>query len=740
MALLVFVGGGCWGGGSPEPSPLPTIEASPPPPDVPLDLDVADKLLHDGDIEGAIAVYNAVAESVEGPERQRALRSLGAVLYGEGRFAESGSALTSLLDMVQTPEERGRALLLLGTVQRQLGDTKAASEALGEYIELGGAATAHAHLKLGLTLAGEGDTGGAIEELELALAEEPAPAQETEGLFALGRAQEAAKLFDEALATRERLADEAATPFERGEALWELLTQASLTDELQLAQETLVRLVQEYPWHPRALEALNLTPYTAAPVPTSLERGLVFFEHGLDAQAVAALETSIQEDTSAESQGTAYLKLALLSERTDDNDTALERYDAALSALAGAAAPELVGEVTWEQALLLEALGRTEEAIAAYASLADVAPSASLAPESLFRAGFLRFQQGLAADATALWSRYLELATGEDVARARFWLAKGAIAVGDTASADAHLAAAAAAEPWDYYSMRAAALVAGEALLGLDEAAPEAPEPDWAAVEEWLATWAGPEDDVARQAFEEGVPLRRGRELLSAGLADEARDQFDDLRNDVAAEPWLMYRLVRVLDEESQTEAAARTAARLIEGHPDASRELLRIAYPSDYLDLATAEADSNGFPPLLMLALIRQESYFRPDAESVAGALGLTQVIPTTAEEIAGQLGEEGFVNSDLFRPLVSLRFGGHYLGKQLEFLGGDVSAALAAYNGGPGNAQRWQEAAAGDPDVFLEAITLSETRAYVELVLEHYARYRYAYGLTDTASLPLG
>ncbi|MEX0799680.1 MAG: lytic transglycosylase domain-containing protein [Dehalococcoidia bacterium] len=739
MALLL-VAGGCWGGGSSDPSPLPTIEASPPPPDVPLDLDVADKLLHDGAVDGAIAVYNAVAESVEGPERQRALSSLGAVLYDEGRFAESGTAVTTLLDTVQTPEERGRALLLLGTVQRQLGDTGAAREVLGEYIELGGAATAQAHLQLGLTLAGEGDTGGAIEELELALAEAPPPAQATEALFALGRAQETAERFDEALATRQRLADEGATPFERGEALWELLTQAGRTDEAQVAQDTLVRLVQEYPWHPRSLEALNLTPYAAAPVPTSLERGLVFFEHGLDAQAASAFETSIQEDASAASEGTAYLKLALLSERADENDMALERYDAALAALAGAAAPELIGEVTWEQALLLEALGRTEEAIAAYASLADVAPAASLAPESLFRAGFLRYQQGLAADASVLWTRYLELATGEDVARARFWLAKAAIAAGDTASADAHLAAAAAAEPWDYYTLRAAALVAGEAPLALDESAPEVAEADWTAVEEWLTAWAGPEDDVARQAFEEGVPLRRGLELLGAGLADEAQDQFDGLRNDDAAEPWLMYRLTRALVDESQTEAAARTAARLIEDHPDAPRELLRVAYPSDYLDLATAEAAPNRFPPLLMLALIRQESYFRPDAESSAGALGLTQVIPTTAEEIAGQLGEEGFVNSDLFRPLVSLRFGGHYLGRQLEFLAGDVSAALAAYNGGPGNAQRWQEAAAGDPDVFLEAITLSETRAYVELVLEHYARYRYAYGLTETASLALG
>jgi soluble lytic murein transglycosylase len=152
-----------------------------------------------------------------------------------------------------------------------------------------------------------------------------------------------------------------------------------------------------------------------------------------------------------------------------------------------------------------------------------------------------------------------------------------------------------------------------------------------------------------------------------------------------------------------------------------------------------TPQAEANGFPPLLLLALIRQESFFRPDAESVASALGLTQVIPATAEEIAGQLKEEDFTFGNLVRPKVSLRFGAHYLGAQLELFEGDVPAALAAYNGGPGNSLRWREAAPADADLFLEVINLSETRSYVELVLEHYAHYRYAYGLADGPSLAL-
>jgi soluble lytic murein transglycosylase len=111
--------------------------------------------------------------------------------------------------------------------------------------------------------------------------------------------------------------------------------------------------------------------------------------------------------------------------------------------------------------------------------------------------------------------------------------------------------------------------------------------------------------------------------------------------------------------------------------------------------------------------------------------------VIPDTADFIADQLGEDDFTLLDLFRPNVSLRFGAYYFGAQMEAFGGNARAALAAYNGGPGNAGAWLETAGGDPDLFVETITFPETRAYVELVLENYALYRYAWGETSRPAL---
>ena len=674
-----------------------------------------------------------MANSSEGAVWRRAVQSAAHAYYQRGQFEDAAASIAALLDADLPAQDRMRALLLQGAALQQTGRTDSAREPLRDYIEGGGTAIAHARLKLAATLSADGDDAAAIEELELALTEELPPPQETEALFALARNQEAAGSEADAIATWERASEDAATPTDRGEALWLLATLARRIGDDQSAQEALVTLTRDYPRHPRALESLAQLQLAAA------ERGVVLFNHGLNERASETFRASLDEDPTAAGQATGHYYLALLAERADEPDEALEEYDAALAALEGQEEHRLFGEAAWERALLLEALGRRDEAATAYAGLAESSPGSQRAPEALFRAGFLRFRASLTAEATFHWTRYLETADAADAARARFWLAKAAIAIGDTASTNLHLSEAAKAAPRGYFSLRATALLEDQPPLSLAEPVPETPAPDWAAVETWLASWAGPEDPRARRGLTSGLPWQRGLELLRAGLRDEARDQFAALLNDVAGQPWLLYRLARALGDQGEVTVAARAATRLVADRAEAPPDILRLAYPSTYQDLATAEAEANGFPPLLLLALIRQESFFDPDAESPAGALGLTQVIPTTADEIAGQLDVTDFTYADLLRPNVSLRFGSHYLGSQLELFEGDLPAALAAYNGGPGNSLRWQEAAPGDPDVFLESIDLSETRAYVQLVLEHYAHYRYAYGLAEGPTLPL-
>ena len=127
---------------------------------------------------------------------------------------------------------------------------------------------------------------------------------------------------------------------------------------------------------------------------------------------------------------------------------------------------------------------------------------------------------------------------------------------------------------------------------------------------------------------------------------------------------------------------------------------------------------------------MIRQESLFEGFVQSSAGARGLMQIMPATGESVASSLGwPENFTAEDLYRPVISIRLGTHYLAQQESAFDGDLYAALAAYNGGPGFAQAWKDLAGGDPDLFLETIRISESRDYVMRIYELYTIYRRIY-----------
>jgi len=163
----------------------------------------------------------------------------------------------------------------------------------------------------------------------------------------------------------------------------------------------------------------------------------------------------------------------------------------------------------------------------------------------------------------------------------------------------------------------------------------------------------------------------------------------------------------------------------------DAPRFLARMRYPVYYQELVLESAQQYGFDPLVMFALIRQESLYNASAVSSANALGLTQVIPSTGQYIASQLNVGDFQSSALLRPNVSVTFGSYYLDEQLNLFDGFVPAALAAYNGGPGNSLDWLALSGRDTDAFVTAITFDETRSYVQRIYSHYTIYRELYGI---------
>jgi len=395
---------------------------------------------------------------------------------------------------------------------------------------------------------------------------------------------------------------------------------------------------------------------------------------------------------------------------------------------------ELAEEALWRAAHLLEEDGRYGEAASAYLELWKGRPQGKRAADALFRAGLCRYRRGDYEGAAEAWGKLLRGAP-ELRSQALFWLGKALLRLGRTEEAHARFEEA-AVERIGYYALRAAEKIGfgerkGMAAFSFDEAAKREE------AEDWLATWLDLSGEGLRspaQAIEKDPRFQRGRELLNLGLREEALAEIEALRKDAADDPLALYQLALSLRDLGLYRPSIACAVRLTQLSPvgsvrEAPRFLQRLAYPLYFADLVVAEARAHGLDPLLLFALVRQESMFDGWATSHADARGLTQIIPSTGEWIARKLSWRGYRAHHLYRPYLNARFGAWYLARQLEDFGGDLFAALAAYNGGPANAARWLERAAGDDDLFVEVISLPETQLYVKKVYEHYAMYRALY-----------
>jgi len=152
-------------------------------------------------------------------------------------------------------------------------------------------------------------------------------------------------------------------------------------------------------------------------------------------------------------------------------------------------------------------------------------------------------------------------------------------------------------------------------------------------------------------------------------------------------------------------------------------KTLKELTLPLRHEDVIRQQAAEKGVDAALIAAVIYSESKFS-DQESSAGARGLMQITPEAAKFIEKQSGGTTFKLEDLSDPEINIRYGTFLLHELLERYEGDEAAALAAYNAGPGNADKW-----GGADLKVEDIPFPETRAYVEEVLEKRDEYRQKY-----------
>jgi soluble lytic murein transglycosylase len=422
-----------------------------------------------------------------------------------------------------------------------------------------------------------------------------------------------------------------------------------------------------------------------------------------------------------------------------------------------------------------------EQAISEYQALAQRFPASPYAEQARYRIARLHYSLGHWSDAERAYSDYLERygknGSGERLSTSRFELAVTRLALRQRTDEAArifnqlarkernaqrrsfyeHLEAVAleatqdprkVAEAMDRYRaivdnlpLSFAAMVSAARLraLGQPEVHRVRLPSDFNA--DFVASTLLPQlPDKARFLAAIGLHTDAERALFDERM--DVRRRYSDRENETLCQMFGSldrgYRSLALADRWLKSDQLRR---------PPSSQTLWawRCAYPKPYNTIVEAVERRYQLPESLVYAVMRQESAFRPNVVSPAGAVGLMQLMPSTARRAADEITQQPGAPwvPDPHRPtnvVNNVELGGFYLNKLLGLLGRQMPVAIAAYNAGPGAVSQWLKSTEDLPvDVWVAHIPYEETRDYVSLVLSNWLAYRYLGNPNDLPELTL-
>ena len=709
-------------------TPAATSTPTPAPPDPSL----GDRLREAGEFEAAADVYAAIAVQSSGDTQQAARLAQAQLLSRAGRYADARAVLDAYLAAAGSAGDASAARYLLASTLDDLGDAAGALDSYDRYVAASRAAADFARVERAKLLARLGRSTEAATAADEVLASSLLPGFKASFTLSMGKAFEQGQDDADALAWYGH-----ATTIDGGDVASALARIGAIKKRLgdTTWSGEYAQAIASYPSSGVAPDLLDELD-AGGIVVSDYVRGVVEYRAFRNADARAALARAAASGDNA-AEATYYL--GALDERAGDNAAAIEDYGQAYEL---SHASTLADDALWWRGRLLEQAGRFSEAGDVYGTLVADYPASSWRGDADFRRGLALYRAQNYAGAALAWSVIAATAGGDDALRARFWQGRALQASHDPLG-DAVLSKL-ATDPdarGDFYALRAEVLLGtnaqNEQRVELQDASV-----DWSKIARYLEEVTGTDPRTTGTPEPDDGRWAAGAALDEVGLHAQSDAVFRSMLRANKDDAPALLRIARRLAEERRTPLAARAAVTLIGALPatalNTPDDLLRVAYPAAFANLATEAAGQEDISPLLLLSLVRQESFFDAEAGSGAGALGLTQVVPATGLAIATTLGIADFTTNDLYRPKISLQFGASYLASQLAAFGGDPYRALAAYNAGPGAASDAADAAGSDDDLFVEELEFDETRLYVRLVMQNLARYRQLYAGLDRPSLP--
>lgn len=763
---------------SPTPSSTPTPLPIPTP--VPaVRIDSGDQALFNGDWETALYEYQSAHTTSNDPEVQAAaLLGIGRAQLMSRNYYEAQNGLERLIEEFPDSPYLAQAYFFLGQAHDAQEQYYDAADAYLNYLILRpGLIDAYVlHLR-GDALFAAGDYAEAANDYKAAL-ESPSLLDEILLRLKLARAYAISGDYPTALALYDDLYYR--TSNDNTRALIDLRKGQAYTamGQIDLANAAYLDAVTNYPTSYDSYLAL-VELIDAGVEVDELQRGIVDYYAGQYGVALGAFDRYLQDNPT--DPGTAHYFYGLTTRALGGWQEAvsrwdkviqnypdhpywddaweqkaytqwsfLEQYPEAIQTLIDfvekASGHPRAAEFLFDAALIAERAVNLNQAIELWERLASHYPNYERVPRALFLAGISHYRLGDYQAALTTFQRFQSLVSSlEDRASAHFWIGKSLEALGDSNAAREAWEIASGIDPTGYYSERSRDILYERPPfappLGYDIVFDE--QAERARAETWLRTTFGlPEDfDLSGLGPLASEPsLRRGTELWELGVYNEARAEFEQLRQTVQLDAASTFRLASYLTELGAYRSAIMAARQVLDlALMDDAMTLSapgffsHLRFGTYFADLLMPLAQEYGFHPLFLFSVVRQESLFDAYVSSSADARGLMQIIPATGADINENLGwPQDYTSEDLYLPLLNLKYGTDYLDTQRESFDGNLYAALAAYNGGPGNARLWYKHAVEDPDLFLEVIRFIETRNYVRRIYEIFNIYRLIYDRT--------
>lgn len=754
-------------------TPLPTAR-----------IGVGDQAFFNGDYDTALLHYSiALQDSPDPLIRASAKWGEARIYFSQERYNETFAALQSIITEYPQSPHIGQAYFIQGFVHYRLEDYSAAADAWQMYLDLRpGLIDAYVQELRGDALYGAKRFAEALDAYTAAI---QAPSLGDDIAIDLKAAATYKQMgnYNDALALYDGITARAPNDYVKAQAAYESGLAYQALGQNEAALERFRFAVENYPLSYHSYLSL-VALLDAGGTVSELDRGLVDYFAGQYVVAIAAFDRYLVSNP-PENDGTAYYYRALSRRNLSFFDEALQDYETFITNYSSHPSwGDAWGEkafIEWSQkgdytkaaetllnfvsivpnttlsadylmsaARIYERDGQYDKAVETWARVANEHAGTLQASNAVFLMGVIYYRQGNYSSALESFNRSLVLSeSAGEQSRAFLWIGKTYQKLGNGNDALSAWREGQNRNPGGYYSERARDLLLERAPFSQPESANLMANPadERTDADTWMRLTfnLGSDVDLSNLGpLASDERMVRGKEYWDLGLYEKARLEYESLRTELETRQDAIgsYRLTNYLLDLGiyRTAIFAARQTLTLAGLEDHAASMMapayfsRIRYGFYYSDLVIPEAQKNGFDPLFLYSVIRQESFFEGFVSSNAGARGLMQVIPATGAQIASELGRPlGYTDNDLYRPYVSVMFGTHYLAKNRTLFNGDMYATLAAYNGGPGNALQWKQLAGDDPDLFLESVRFEETRNYIRNIYEIYVIYKRLYGAPE-------